>query len=48
MEGTIKVFRSMLDPDFNWEGINDFDTLTGLASEALSMRDIPQRITHCP
>ena len=44
MEGTVQIFRSMLKPDFVWEGFDDFETLSGLASEALSMRDIPQRI----
>ena len=41
---TISVFKKMLDPKFNWKGLEEYDLLVDLAVEATVLRDVPQRV----
>lgn len=41
---TQHVFHKLLDPKFNWKELADWETLVGLAQEAVSIKDVPQRI----
>ena len=38
------VFTQLLDPKFEWGGLKEYDTLVGLAQEATTLRDVPQRV----
>ena len=38
------IFKKMLDPKFDWSELKNYDTLVGLAQEAVVLRDLPQRI----
>jgi len=38
------VFTQLLDPKFEWGGLKEYNTLVGLAQEATTLRDVPQRV----
>lgn|SRR3990167_2829916 len=41
---TSLMFKQMIDPKFDWEGLKDYDVLVGLGQEAVFLKDLPQRI----
>jgi hypothetical protein len=38
------VFKKMMSPKFSWEGLREYELLVGLAQEAVTLRDVPQRV----
>lgn len=44
MSQTDFVFTKLLDPNFDWNELKEYDVLVGLAQEATTLRDVPQRV----
>lgn len=41
---TSLMFKKMIAPEFSWKGLQDYNLLVGLAQEAVTLKDLPQRI----
>ena len=41
---SFRTLKEMINPDFDWEPLEDYDLLLGLAEEAVYLKEVPQRI----
>lgn len=41
---TTQTFRQLIDPKFDWKGLQDYEILVSLAQDAVALKDLPQRI----